>query len=104
MIDWTFSARRRAASSVATAPRIAFVASAQEHDRRYGIRDQVDAVSVYVVPTALGVNAAGRAAARRCVAFQPVQWAGTMRSGASPRKASTVGAISGSEADRAEEG
>jgi hypothetical protein len=32
--------------------------------------------SVTVVPTALWTKASGKRAARRCTAFQPVQWAG----------------------------
>jgi len=49
------------------------------------------------VPTPLSRNASGKRAARACVAFQPVQCAGTRKSGASSANASQVGLMSGSK-------
>jgi hypothetical protein len=48
------------------------------------------------VPTLFWMNAPGRRRAIECVAFQPVQWAGTITSGASCSSALTVSPMMGS--------
>jgi hypothetical protein len=49
-----------------------------------------------VVPTEFWMKESGRRAARACVAFQPVQWVGTITSGARSASASQVGPMRGS--------
>ena len=47
------------------------------------------------VPTELAMNASGSSAAKRCCAFHPVQWAGTITAGCRCWNAWTVGSITG---------